>query len=219
MDARKAILQPVRLSLHQQRFLGDSVRRIGFFGIPVPEVDLAERHGRMFRIGAHGADGDELLHSLEARLLHQLRAHHEILVEELSGPGAVGADAAHDSGQMDHDIRSRLSQEASRRLGHDQVVLRGPGNDEVVPRHAALDKHFHDVRAQETGSAGNQDSGASEVDVPIDHRGPRTKASNPRRNRRGCARASDHAFVAMLSRLFVRSSKSSSLFSRRRSRS
>ncbi len=46
IDAVEAVLLAVRLQLHQQRLLGDTVGRVGFLGIAVPQVVLVKRHRR-----------------------------------------------------------------------------------------------------------------------------------------------------------------------------
>ena len=77
-------------------------------GIAVPEVALEKRHRRQLRIRADRPDADELLHAAPARLLHRQRAEHDVLEEEPPGRIAVGADAADDRRQVDHDIGREL---------------------------------------------------------------------------------------------------------------
>ena len=49
-------------------------------------------------------DGDELVDPVQARLLDELRAHHQVVVEEPAGILAVGPDAAHDGGEVNDDV-------------------------------------------------------------------------------------------------------------------
>ena len=84
VDGVEAVLLAVRLRLDQQHLLGQAVRRVGLLGIARPQVVFAERHRGELGIGADRADRDELLHAGQPRLLHQLGAHDQVLVEELA---------------------------------------------------------------------------------------------------------------------------------------
>ena len=58
----------------------------------------------MLRIGADGADPDELLQPIvEPALLDELRRHDQVLEEEAARVRLVRADAAHDRSEVDHD--------------------------------------------------------------------------------------------------------------------
>ena len=48
----------------------------------------------------------------QPRLLHELRAHHQVVVEEPAGVLAVGADAADHRREMDDDVGPRVVQQA-----------------------------------------------------------------------------------------------------------
>ena len=71
-----------------------------------------EGHRRELRIRADGADGDELGHAGLPRLVEQMRAHHQVVVEELARPLAIGADPADDRGEMNDERRLRVAIDA-----------------------------------------------------------------------------------------------------------
>ena len=105
----EAILLPVALRLHQHHLLRESIRRVGFFRIPVPEIVFAERRGREFRISANRPERDKLLAPVQPRLFDKLHAHHQVLVKKLAGIFLVGANAADYCGQVYDQIRMRVA--------------------------------------------------------------------------------------------------------------
>ena len=109
----EAVLLPIGLALDEQHLLGEAVRRVGLLRVAVPEVVLAERHGRELRVRADGADLDELRDAGQPGLLHQLDAHHRVLVEEAARVLAVGPDPADDRGEVDDDVGRSASASAA----------------------------------------------------------------------------------------------------------
>ena len=157
VDGRKTILLAIGLRLDEQHLLGETVGGVGLLRVAVPQVVFAERHRRVLWVGAHGADGDELLHPDAARLLHELHAHHEVLVEEETRVGAVGTDATNLSGQMDDDLRTAIAVEPADGVAAHQVV-RGASWHEHVG--TAFLQPGDGIRPEEAGAAGNRDAHA-----------------------------------------------------------
>ena len=111
----EAVLLPVGLALHEQHLLRHAVGGVGFFRIAVPELILGERHRRELRIGADRSDADELPDAGPARVLHEHRAHVQVLVEEAARLGLVRADAADHRRQVDDDLGLGLVKDRSAR--------------------------------------------------------------------------------------------------------
>src|SRR5262245_53796515 len=101
VDRVKAILLPVSLGLNEQRLFSDSVRRIGLFRIPIPQLGLLEWDRSDFRVRANGAYKHEFLEAEHAALLDNLRTHHQVRVEKIAGMLLVRADSANSSCEMD----------------------------------------------------------------------------------------------------------------------
>jgi len=91
-----------------------------------------ERDGRKLRVSANGTDGNELFHAALPGLVHQLHAHHQVVIEELGGLGHVGADAAHVRRQMDEDIRRGVFQHARDIIRFHQVVVFIFGDENIL---------------------------------------------------------------------------------------
>ena len=119
---------PVSLQLHEQHFLRQAVRRVGFFRIAVPEILFTKRHRCKFGVGADGARANKLFNSGNARRLDNVQPHRGVFIEEAPGIGAVGADAAYDCRQMNEDIRARILVEPQSFRLFAQVVLAAPRN-------------------------------------------------------------------------------------------
>ena len=156
VDGVGTVLLPVRLRLDQKHLLGEAVRGVRLFGVAVPDVVLAEWHGSELRVAADGPAGDELAQAHAARMFKEVRAHHEVVVEEVAGMLAVGADAPHDGGEMDHDVRSVVGVEPRDAILKAQVVLRAAGNGDVAvaPRVQGGDN----VPPEEPGATGDGDA-------------------------------------------------------------
>ena len=74
-------------------------------------------------IGADGGKRDELLQSSLAPHLHELRAHHEVIVEEPACIGLVRADTSDPRSQMQDDIRGCVIIEPPHSVHLDQVII------------------------------------------------------------------------------------------------
>src|SRR5712691_5529173 len=80
VDRVEPVLLPIRLRADEQRLLCDPVWRIRLLWVSVPQRGLAERHRRVLRVGADGADEYELARLTQARLLEHVEAHLEVCV-------------------------------------------------------------------------------------------------------------------------------------------
>ena len=109
-DAVEAVLRPVGLRLDEQHLLGQAIGRVRLFRIAVPEIVLMKRDRRELGVGADRAHADEFLDAGKPRLLHQLGAHHEVVEEEATRVGAVGADAADYCREVNDHIRLGICQ-------------------------------------------------------------------------------------------------------------
>ena len=155
-DRIEAVLLAIGLPLHQQHLLGETVRGVRLLGIAVPQVLLAERHGRELRVRAHGPDRHELRDARETGVFDELRAHDQVVVEEPAGVLAVGADAADHGGEVDHEVGARL-REHPRDAGFPaQVVLAAARHERL--RTAAPAQRLHHEGAEEPGTAGDRNA-------------------------------------------------------------
>jgi hypothetical protein len=155
VDRVDAVLLAVRLRADEQRLLGDAVGRVRLLRVALPEVFLAERHGRELRVRAHRAEQDELGHPVQPRLLDHVRAHHQVRVPVAAGIRAVRADAADLGREMDHQLRPCVGEQPLRVLPVRQVVVRAAGDDRVEPLRA---EPFDQMCPQEPGTAGDERS-------------------------------------------------------------
>jgi hypothetical protein len=69
-------------------------------------------------------------------MFQEVRAHHEVVVEEVTGVFAIGADATHDGGEVDDDVRAMVGVEAFDAIFQAEVILRTArdGDVAVAPR-------------------------------------------------------------------------------------
>src|SRR2546423_10272691 len=104
VDRRKPVLLAICLPLDKQHLLGQSIRSVGFLRVAVPEIVLLEWNGRELRISTDSPYCHELLDTPLSADLHEVRAHHQVVVEEFAGPFAIGADPAYRSRQGNHAI-------------------------------------------------------------------------------------------------------------------
>ena len=155
-DGVEAVLPAVGLRLHEQHLLGQPVGRVGLLGVPAPEVVLAEGHRRELGIGADGADDDELGDAGEPGLLHELHAHHHVVVEEEPRVLAVGADAAHHPRQVDDQLGAGVLQHADDVGLLPEIVVAAPRDE--GSRTALTDERVHHERAQEAGASRDHDA-------------------------------------------------------------
>ena len=85
-----------------------------------------------------------------------MRAHHQVVVEELTGPLAVGADAADDGGEMDDERRPGVAVDADHLRLIAQVVFAVRRREDG--RAVLLLELADHVAAEETSASGNQDA-------------------------------------------------------------
>ena len=86
--------------------------------------------------------------------MEQVRAHHQVVVEELTGPLAVGADSADDGSQVNDEGRLRVAIHADYVSVFAEVVIAVRWSEN---RGALLFSELpHDVTAQKAGAAGDQ---------------------------------------------------------------
>ena len=163
-DGVVAVLIAVGLRVHEQHLLRQPVRRVGFLGVTVPEMLLLERHRRELRIRADRADGDKLRHARLPRLVKQVRAHHQVVVEELRRILLVGPDAADARGEVDEHGRPLIAVE---RLdgGHlHQIVFRRSRRENAGA--SALAQLVNDIAAEKAVAPGDDHS----LLDPLEHR-------------------------------------------------
>src|SRR5207302_6741760 len=120
------------------------------------EMLLLERHRRELRIRADRADGDKLRHARLPRLVKQVRAHHQVVVEELAGPLAIGADAADNSREMDDERRLGVMVDANHLRLIAQVVVAVRRREDR--RAVLLLQLADDMAAEKTGAPGDQNA-------------------------------------------------------------
>ena len=154
----------VGLRLNQQHLLRDAVRRVGLLRIASPQVVFAKRYGREFRVGADRADGDKFLDAGEPGVLHQERAHHQILIVELAGMFPVRTDAPNDGRKVDDDVRTVHVVETLDLFFMDQVEIAAADDDHTLRRRTAFEKVPHDGGAEEPGAARDDNGLIGKVD-------------------------------------------------------
>jgi hypothetical protein len=84
--------------------------------------------------------------------VHQLHAHHQVIIKKFRRVLAVGANATHMRRQVDDNVRSGVCQQAPDGFRLDQIVLL-IGRDKNVPGPAAPEIFDHE-RSQESGASG-----------------------------------------------------------------
>ena len=163
VDRVEAILLAVGLRLHQQDLFGQPVGGVGLLRVAVPEVVLMEGDGCELWVGADRADGAEFLDASEARFLHQLGAHHQVVGEEGAGVFPVEADAAHPSREMNHGVGALDDLAAAVAL--DQVEALRTRDEDI--RSAALAQPIDHPGAEESGSSGDDEATPSAHFLPF----------------------------------------------------
>ena len=131
-DRVEAVLLAIGLRADEDRLLGDAVGRVRLFGIAVPQVGLAERHGGELRIGADGAGDDELADAVFPRELEHVRSHHQVRVPEAARVEPVRADAAHLARKVEHPLGLCVAEEPLCLVPVRQVDLGATRDDDVV---------------------------------------------------------------------------------------
>ena len=117
------ILLAIRLRLHHQHLLRQTVRRIRLFGVAVPYLIFFKWHGRKFGIGADRRQRDKFFYAALVSFIQQLHAHHQVVIEKRSRMFAVGADAADGSRKMNHDVRFHLIVQAPHIANIAQIAI------------------------------------------------------------------------------------------------
>ena len=153
----EAVLLAIGLRLNQQHLLGQTIRRVGLFGIAIPEIVFFEGHGREFGIRAHRANGHELAHAHAPGLMHQLHAHHKIAIEKLGRMQSIGADAAHLRGKMHDDgvfrrdamLLIRVIEQPTNRVHLGEIII--PLARDHDASRAAGAQRIHQKGAEKTG--------------------------------------------------------------------
>jgi hypothetical protein len=142
VDAAQPVLRAVGLELDEERQLGEAVRGVGLLRVAAEELGLAEGHRRELRVGADRADHHDLADAGAPPLLDELRAHHQVLVEEAPRVLAIGADAADDRREVEDQRRAELGVEAGDRGVVDEVVVGAAEREELgrTERAQALDE-------------------------------------------------------------------------------
>src|SRR6266550_731559 len=100
----ESVLLSVRLALYEEHLLGKPVGRVRLLWVSVPEVVLPKGNRRQLRIGTHSPDGDKLLDAALTGYLHELCAHHQVVVEELARSFSIGSNASHHGSEMYEDV-------------------------------------------------------------------------------------------------------------------
>jgi hypothetical protein len=139
--------------MHEQCLLRDAVRRVGLFGVTVPQRLFAEGDRRELRIAAHRSEHDGLVHVAPPRRLDDVGAHHEVVEVQGCGFDHVVTDAP-DSGREVHDVRRGVFGEQSiGDSGSGEVgVAATRSDDRCTPAPERLD----DVATEESVASGDE---------------------------------------------------------------
>jgi len=152
----EAVFGAIGLGLDEEHFLCQAIGCVGLLGVTVPEVVFPEGNGREFRIGADGADCDELLDISQAGLLDKLDTHNEVFVEEFAGVLAVGADSADDCCEVDDNVGGHIVIHSDDVIEVDEVVVLDFGDEDIFA--AAFLESLDYVAAEEAGAAGDDNA-------------------------------------------------------------
>ena len=154
-DAVETVLSSIGLSLNQQQLLGDAVRRVCFFRVPIPQVILAKGDGRELGVGAYRAQDYHLVDTRSPTLVNELSAHHQVVVQVGGRVHSVRSDSPDPCGQMNHQVRFGLVEDRANCVGLAKVILRtGWRKDRLVASRTQLVEH---MRAQETTPTSDED--------------------------------------------------------------
>ena len=126
-----AVLLAVALRQHQHHLLGDAVGRVGFLGIAVPQVFLAERDRGELGIGADGSHRHQLPHPSQPALFEDVQSHHGVCEHVAPRVCAIGADAPNLRRKMENQIWLRIRHQLAHRLAVDQIVVVDEGHEDV----------------------------------------------------------------------------------------
>jgi len=158
-DGIKPVLLPIGLGLDQHHLLSWAIGCIRFFQIAFPEVSFFKGHRREFGVGADGAKGHEFFYAEESGLLHELRSHNQVLVEETSQIFAAPSNFPHNRRQMDDDIGLDFFKQPGDGLFSGEFVPVMTGT-KVHPA-ARFFNFFYEVGPEKAGSSGHHNSALS----------------------------------------------------------
>jgi hypothetical protein len=131
-DRVEPVLLAVALRADEDRLLRDAVRRVRLLGIAVPELVLVERHRRELRVGAHRSGDDDLGCLVQASLLEQVGAHHQVRVPVPAWVRPVRADPADLGREMEHELRLGVVEQSGGRFHRREVVIGASRDDHRV---------------------------------------------------------------------------------------
>ena len=109
-----------------------------------------------FGIGTDRADCHELRHGVEPRLLHHLDPHDRVFIEEASGIGPIGTDAADPRGEVDDNLGLRVRVHTNHLGLLRQVVVAATESDDAGVS-LILDQ-LDEPAAQEASAARHHDA-------------------------------------------------------------
>ena len=160
-DGVHAVLLAIGLGLHHQHFFRQAVGGVGFFGIAVPNVVFAERHGGMLWIRANRTDHHDFGHFRQPGFFQKLDAHDGVVVEKQARIGSIRADSADHRRQ---DARSlpawsmRSSRRTASRRRRSYSKLRGVKIDDGAIRFQS----GANFAAEKAGSPGDDDASSAQ---------------------------------------------------------
>jgi hypothetical protein len=143
------------LRLHQHHLFRQTIRRVSFFRVTAPQIVFLKRHGCELWISADRADRHEFAHVVLTGLLHQLCAHHEIVVEEFAGILLVGSNAADYRRQVNDQVGSSVG-EQTLNVSHLNKVVINTARDEYLDAREGF-QFCHKRAAEKTCASGDDD--------------------------------------------------------------
>ena len=149
-DRVEAVLLAIRLRTDEQCLLRDTVGRVGLLRVSIPEGLLTEWDWRELRIRADRPDHHDLLGRVDARLLEDVDAHHEVRVPIAAGIVAVGADATDLRCQVKDAVGLVLLEQVRDSVGVRQVAVLAAHDVDVM---SVGFEEFHEMRAEEARAA------------------------------------------------------------------
>ena len=132
-DRVQSVLLPIRAGPDEQRLLGDAVRGVRLLGVSVPEVVLPERDGVNFGYAQTVPAMTTLRRLVQARLLEDMGAHHQVRVPVASGVGPVRADTADLGSEVVDELGTHLVKEPRGLCHVGEVVFRAPRYGDAWP--------------------------------------------------------------------------------------
>ena len=151
----ESVLLAICLRLNEKHFFGESVRSIRLFRIPIPQVFFFERHWGEFWISANRPYCNKFRNSGLPGHFHELCAHHEVVIEEFSGIGAVGSYAADSGGEVNDEVRLRITVQPNDIAVTDKIVVVAAGNEGI--HNSAISQPGDHSRTQKTCATGDND--------------------------------------------------------------